>query len=118
LRWREQKPVDKSLHLGFGSYLVFTWGLFVFFWMARAPKALMTLLGFRYETETGILVAGVRWFARLAFFSLLSSILMVGVPTRVSAIPFYPLLALAVSIGISIRYLRQPKPDEQAARQA
>lgn len=100
--------MDNSLHLGFGEYLIFAWGLFVFFWMARAPKALLTLFGLRDETGRAGLVWCVRWFARFAFFSLLSAILMVGVPNRLAQNPVYGIVALIASVGISIRLLRRP----------
>lgn len=85
--------MDNSLHLGFGEYLILVWGLFVFFWMARAPKALLTLFGLRDETGRAALVGCVRWFGRFNFFSLLSGILIGGAPTRLSQNPVYGVMA-------------------------
>jgi len=98
--------VDNSLHFGFREYLIFAWGLFVFFWMARAPKALLTLLGLRDETGSAVLVGCVRWFGRFAFFSLLSAILFVAVPTQLAQNSVYELAALPASIAISVWCLR------------
>ena len=99
--------MDNSLHVGFKEYLIFAWGLFVFFWMARAPKALLTLFGLRDETGSAFLVGCVRWFGRFAFFSLLSAILFVAVPTELAQNSCYELLTLPASIAISVWCLRR-----------
>jgi len=107
--------VDNSPHFGFGEYLIFAWGLFVFFWMARAPKALLTLFGLRDETGRAALVGCVRWFGRFAFFSLLSALLFAGVPTRLAQNPVYELIALPASIAISVWCLRRSQRGDQHA---
>jgi hypothetical protein len=105
--------MDNSVHFGFGEYLIFAWGLFVFFWMARAPKAILTLFGLRDETGRRFLVGCVRWFGRFAFFSLLSALLFAGVPNRLAQNPVYAILALPASIAISVWCLKRPQQEHQ-----
>ena len=103
--------MDRSLNLGFGQYLLFAWGLFTFWWMARAPKSLLTLFGLRDETGRVFLVGCVRWFGRLFFFSLLLSVLSVSAPSQLSQNPVYSATALIASLAISVRLLKKPKPN-------
>ena len=104
--------MDNSFHLGLGEYLILAWGIFCAFWMARAPKSLLTLIGLKYETESAFIVGCVRWFGRHLFFTVIFGVLVLSVPNRISRNPSYSLAALLTSLAISIYCLRRPKVEQ------
>ena len=102
--------MDNQLHLTFFEFLIMIWGLVVGYWMSRAPKSFLQLLGLGTETGHTWLLRLVRWFGILTFFSLVSSMLSYLTPSSVEqAVPGYSLLVLGVAITISIFALKKPK---------
>jgi hypothetical protein len=102
--------VDNELHLTFFEFLIMIWGLVVGYWMSRAPKSLLQLLGLGTETGHKWLVSLVRWFGIFTFFSLVSCILSYLTPSSVEqAFPGFSLVLLGVAITISVFALKKPK---------
>lgn len=104
--------MDNSFHLGLSEYLILAWAMFCAFWMSRAPKSLLTLMGLKYETESAFIVGCVRWFGRHLFFVVVFGVLVLSVPNRISRNPAYSLAALLMSLAISIYCLRRPKLEQ------
>ena len=104
--------MDNSFHFGLGECLILAWGIFCAFWMARAPKSLLTLVGLKYETESAFIVGCVRWFGRHTFFAVVFGVLILSVPNQISRNPRYSLAALLTSLAISIYCLRRPKVEQ------
>jgi uncharacterized membrane-anchored protein len=87
-----------------------TWGLVVGYWMSRAPKSLLQLLGLGTETGHKWLVSLVRWFGILMFFALVSCMLSYLTPSSVEqAVPGFSLLVFGAAIAISVFALKKPK---------
>ena len=102
--------MDNELHLTFFEFLIMTWGVVVGFWMSRAPKSLLQLLGLGTETGHKWLVSLVRWFGILTFFALVSCMLDYLTPSSVEhAFPGYSLVVFGAAITISVFALKRPK---------
>jgi hypothetical protein len=102
--------VDNQLHLTFFEFLIMTWGVVVGYWMSRAPKSLLQLLGLGTETGHKWLVSLVRRFGIFIFFMLVNCMLLYLTPSSVEqAIPGYSLLVFGVAITISVFALKKPK---------
>jgi len=79
--------MDNQLHLTFGECLIMLWGLIVFYWMSRAPKSLLQLLGLGTETDHTWLVSLVRRSGQFFFFCLLNAMLLGLIPSSMTRIP-------------------------------
>jgi hypothetical protein len=86
------------------------WGVVVGYWMSRAPKSLLQLLGLGTETGHRWLVRLVRWFGVMTFFMLVECMLSYLTPSSIEqAIPGFSLLVPGVAITISVYALKKPK---------
>jgi hypothetical protein len=101
--------MDNQLHLTFGECLIMLWGLIVFYWMSRAPKSLLQLLGLGTETDHTWLVSLVRRSGKFFFFCLLNAMLLGLIPSSMTrAFPGSCLIALAAATAIFVFVLRKP----------
>ncbi|PYX08250.1 MAG: hypothetical protein DMG88_11300 [Acidobacteria bacterium] len=102
--------MENQLHLTFGECLIVICSLIVFYWMSRAPKSLLQLLGFGTETDRTWLVSLARRSGKFFFFCLLNVMLLSLIPSSMTrTLPGSSLIAIAAAIAISVLVLRKPR---------
>jgi hypothetical protein len=102
--------MQNQLHFTFGEYLIILWGFVATYWMSRAPKSLLQLLGFGTETDRAWLVSLVRRWGKFSFFCLMNAVLFSLIPSSMTqAFRGSSLVVIAAATVTSVFVLRKPR---------